>query len=353
MMDVVALSFAPAGTPVLDDVTLNIRKGEMITLLGPSGSGKTTLLRMVAGLEVPDSGRVLLEDAVLSEGPHRAVPASRRPFAYLFQDFTLFPHLTVRQNIGLGIRDLPTPERKARVDAMADLLGITPLLKRRIHRLSGGEQQRVALARTLVMRPRLLMLDEPFSNLDPMTQQRLSRDVKGIAKDLGISVLLASHNREEAFFFSDRLVVLSKGQKIAEGPSSELYRNPGTVWLANFTGETVLNSSEQLKARFGYASDGGADVYLVRPEDIAFVGDGGEKQAAAPVPGAEDRAGGIPCDSQPCTVSGVEFYGTTSKVYLNDSSGDPFHAAVLGPTTFRVGDKVWLQLVREPVVLTP
>jgi len=347
MLTVTDLSFSPAGTLILDHLDLSVAEGEMVTLLGPSGSGKTTLLRMVAGLDTPDQGRVELEDQVLTEGHQVKVPASKRPFAYLFQDFTLFPHLTVRQNIALGIRKLPNPERRDRVEAMAGLLGITPLLKRRIHRLSGGEQQRVALARTLVMRPRLLMLDEPFSNLDPMTQQRLSRDVKGIARELGIAVLLASHNREEAFYFSDRLVVLSKGRKRAEGPPAHLYRNPGSEWLATFTGETVLCSSEQLGLRFDHSPQKAADLYLVRPEDIELIPIKGQRESVV-------RTDAEKSENLPgvCSVSGVEFYGTTSKVYVKDVSGDAFHAAVLGPTPFQVGDAVALRLVRDPVPLT-
>lgn len=332
MLNLDSLSFAPAGPSVLQEVSLEVQPGEIVTLLGPSGSGKTTLLRMVSGLEVPDKGSVSFEGELLTKGRNRLVPAAKRPFAFLFQDFTLFPHLTVRRNIELGIRKQPKAERRERVGELAELLGITDLLKRPIHRLSGGEQQRVALARTLVIRPKVLMLDEPFSNLDPMTQQRLSRDVKRIAKELELTVLLSSHNREEAFFFSDRLVVLSKGVKSAEGIPAEIYRHPQTEWLARFTGETVICSAEQLANRFGHTPTPVSERYLVRPEDISL----------APASGT----------ASDCEVSRVEFYGTTSKVYVTDSRGDAFHATLLGPTDFQKGEMVSLSLVQDPFPLS-
>lgn len=196
---------------VVDDFSMQVPAGEIACLLGPSGCGKTTVLRAIAGFEPVYAGRILLEDQVLSE-PDRMVEPEHRRIGMMFQDYALFPHLTVEQNVGFGLRKARPLQRKQRVEELLTLVRMSDLRERYPHELSGGQQQRVALIRSLAPAPRLLLLDEAFSNLDTEIRQKLVVEVRSILKQSGISAILVTHNLEEAQAIADHIGTMKDGQ---------------------------------------------------------------------------------------------------------------------------------------------
>ncbi len=199
---------------VVDDFSMQVPAGEIACLLGPSGCGKTTVLRAIAGFEPVYAGRILLEDQVLSE-PDRMVEPEHRRIGMMFQDYALFPHLTVEQNVGFGLRKARPQQRKQRVEELLALVRMSDLRERYPHELSGGQQQRVALIRSLAPAPRLLLLDEAFSNLDTEIRQKLVVEVRSILKQSGISAILVTHNLEEAQAIADHVGTMKDGQLCA------------------------------------------------------------------------------------------------------------------------------------------
>ena len=217
----------------VDGVTLALARGEILALLGPSGSGKTTTLRLLAGFEAPDAGRVLVEDTDVT----RLTPAARR-FGMVFQHYALFPHLDVGENVAfglesLGVRGEELVRRVAKALALVDLGGFE---RRRISQLSGGQQQRVAVARALAPEPRVLLLDEPLSNLDPTLRERTRRELRDVIRRVGITTVLVTHEQEEAFDLGDRVAVLRDGGLEQVGTPDELYESPRTPFVARFVG---------------------------------------------------------------------------------------------------------------------
>ena len=216
----------------LDEATLDVNAGEMVALLGPSGCGKTTLLRLVAGFEAPDAGTVTV-DGVQVAGGGAWVPPQLRRIGMVFQDFALFPHLTVAENVGFG---LPRRERR---DAVAEQLALVDLEgrgDRYPHELSGGQQQRVALARALAPRPSLVLLDEPWSNIDPLLRAAMRDELSAILRRVGVTVLLVTHDREEAFSLADRIALMRDGRIEQTGTPEGVYLEPATPWAAEFAG---------------------------------------------------------------------------------------------------------------------
>lgn len=227
----------PGGTRALIDVHLSVREGEVVCLLGPSGCGKTTLLRVVAGLETPNSGRVLFNGRDLV-----SVPVHKRGFGFMFQDFALFPHRTVAENIAFGLRmaGLSRSEREARVAEMLELVNLPGYGNRTIFELSGGERQRVALARSLAPRPSLLMLDEPLGSLDRSLREELVEELRKILQEMRVTALYVTHDQEEAMALGDRLVIMKAGRIEQLGTPTEVYTHPATPFVARFLGFTNL-----------------------------------------------------------------------------------------------------------------
>ncbi len=219
--------------PLLRGVTFGVERGEIACLLGPSGSGKTTLLRILAGLEVPERGRVSIEGVDIT-----ALPAHRRGIVLMFQDYALFPHRTVAQNIAFGLR-MQCQSRAAmaaRVAEMLTLTGLEDFADRDVNLLSGGERQRVALARSLAPQPRLLLLDEPLGALDRNLRERLLEELPLILRRVGVTAITVTHDQEEAFALADRVILLNAGQVVQTGSPERLYDRPHTVWVARFLG---------------------------------------------------------------------------------------------------------------------
>ncbi len=237
LLEVVSVYKSFGGTPVLSDVSLTALEGEVVCLLGPSGCGKTTLLRIVAGLEPPDSGHVFSGGRRLDD-----LPVHRRSFGLMFQDYALFPHKDVAANVAFGLRMMALPQREieARVAEMLELVGLAGYELRRVYDLSGGEQQRVALARSLAPGPRLLMLDEPLGSLDRALREELMNELRSILKRVGVTSIYVTHDQQEAFAVADRVIIMNQGRIVQEGSPQDVYRHPASPWVARFLGLTNL-----------------------------------------------------------------------------------------------------------------
>lgn len=224
---------------VLNRFGFNLKKGEIACLLGASGCGKTTALRAIAGFEQPQSGNISLNSRTLSDGS-RFVPPHQRRIGMVFQDYALFPHLTVAGNIAFGIHQQPTNERKQRVSELLSLIGMEGYGERYPHELSGGQQQRIALARALAPKPDLILLDEPFSNLDADLRARLSKEVRQLLKQENTSAVLVTHDQQEAFSMADKIGIMSAGSLQQWDTPYNLYHHPANAETAAFIGEGVL-----------------------------------------------------------------------------------------------------------------
>ena len=211
---------------------LTVERGEFVGLLGPSGCGKTTLLRLIAGFEEPDAGEITIGSTLVA-GRGAWVPPDRRHVAMVFQDYALFPHLTVAGNVGYG---LPRRERPQRIPEVLKLVGLAEHSSRYPHELSGGQQQRVALARALAPEPAVILLDEPWSNIDPLLRSSMRDELAAILRAIAVTVLLVTHEREEAFSIADRIALMHAGTIVQAGAPEQIYYSPATRWAAEFVG---------------------------------------------------------------------------------------------------------------------
>ncbi len=257
-----------AGSPVFKDINFDIARGEFITLLGPSGCGKSTLLRCIAGLTPVDSGRILLDGTDL-------VPMSpqKRGIGMVFQSYALFPNMTVAQNVAFGLRmqKVSGPDSQVRVDEALRMVELQDFAARYPHQLSGGQCQRVALARSLVTRPRLLLLDEPLSALDARIRKHLREQIRSIQRELGLTTVFVTHDQEEALTMSDRIFLMNQGKIVQSGDAETLYTAPVDAFAAGFIGNYNLldaeSASRLLERPVGCR-------LAIRPEAIALSLDG-------------------------------------------------------------------------------
>ncbi|RLP89300.1 ABC transporter ATP-binding protein [Micromonospora sp. BL4] len=251
----------------LDGVDLAVRAGEMVTLVGPSGSGKSTILRLIAGLDRPDRGRVVVDGQDVAQ-----VPPHRRAVAMVFQDYALYPHLTVRGNLlfGLRVRRVRRAEAEERARTAADRLGIADLLDRYPDETSGGQRQRIALARALLREPTVYLLDEPLASLDAPLRFATRADLLTLHRELGTTTIHVTHDQAEAMTLGDRVVVLDHGRVRQIGPPQQVYDEPADTFVAGFLGSPPMNL-----VRGGGVLGGGTDLTLgVRPEDLSLDPDG-------------------------------------------------------------------------------
>ncbi len=302
-------------TVAVDGPSLGIERAEILALLGPSGSGKTTLLRLLAGFETPDAGAITVE----GEDVTRTPPAQRR-FGMVFQHYALFPHLDVGENLAFGLSGLAQGDRDRKVaDTLArvDLAGFE---RRKVQELSGGQQQRVALARALAPEPRVLLLDEPLSNLDPALRERTRRELREVIKRVGITAVFVTHEQEEAFDLGDRVAVLHRGRLEQVGTPAELYEGPASLFVATFVGRANVFRGAAARALGG--KDG--EVVVVRPERLRFA--------------AQGHAGVIPG-----TVTERRYTGAATFFQVEGEGGGGERLEVLAePGAARVGDRVWV-----------
>ena len=288
MLNVREVSKAFAGVPALHNVSFSVARGKILCLLGPSGCGKTTLLRIIAGLEFADSGQVLLDGQNLV-----GVPVHQRDLGFMFQEYALFPHKDVYGNVAFGLRmaRLPRVEIEQRVQEALTLVGLSGFARRAVHELSGGEQQRVALARSLAPRPRLLMLDEPLGSLDRALRERLVNELRQILNSVGLTALYVTHDQSEAFALGDQVAIMQRGCIEQIGPPQVVYQQPVSPFVARFLGMRNLlpgqiadqvNRVETSLGRFvlrtpSLAVQPGQEVtVLLRPEAAQLADETGE-----------------------------------------------------------------------------
>lgn len=238
VIDVKGISKRYGQVVAVKSCDLQVASGEILALLGPSGSGKTTLLRLIAGFERPDEGRILIGDRLVVDVASSAwVPAERRGVGMVFQDYALFPHLTVAENIRFGLRNTSRKERQRRVHELLELTELVPFANCYPHELSGGQQQRVALARALAPRPGVVLLDEPFNGLDPELRPVVRREVAQILRRLGTTAILVTHDQEEALGMADQVAVIRRGELQQAGTPEDVYYQPATPFVAGFVGQ--------------------------------------------------------------------------------------------------------------------
>ncbi len=245
---------------VLKDLCLELAEGEILALLGLSGSGKTTALRLLAGFETPDRGEILVDGTDVA-----SLEPAKRGFGMVFQHYALFPHMTVFDNVAFGLKAQRwrASNIAGRVEAVLELVDLAGFGTRRVSEVSGGQQQRVALARALAPEPRVLLLDEPLSNLDPALRERTRRELKAAVREVGITTVLVTHEQEEAFYVGDRVAVLNGGRLEQEGTAEELYREPRSRFVATFVGRATI-----LRGFVDETSGDEAWVALGQVEDI-------------------------------------------------------------------------------------
>ncbi len=284
-------------TVAVDDLSLEVAPGEFLTLLGPSGCGKTTTLRMIAGFETPTSGRIVLDGRDVT-----ALPAQRRGTGMVFQSYALFPHLDVAENVAFGLkargeRGAEVARRTERALERVELAGYG---KRRVQELSGGQQQRVALARAMAPEPRVLLLDEPLSNLDAALRERTRAELRALLKELGITAVFVTHDQEEAFALSDRVAVMSRGALQQHGAPEELYGDPANAFVAGFIGRAnffpaTVESADggrlvcrlaggaawEARPSGAGAAPGAAVRLMARPEGLRILPEGAPRDGSA------------------------------------------------------------------------
>ncbi|TQV79299.1 ABC transporter ATP-binding protein [Denitrobaculum tricleocarpae] len=272
----------------VDDIELSVKPGELLCLLGPSGCGKTTALRIAAGLEAVQQGRILIDGKTVGE-PHRNLAPEERSIGLVFQDFALFPHLSIADNVAFGISALPADQRAERVRASLTQVGMESYLKAFPHMLSGGQQQRVALARALAPQPKIMLLDEPFSGLDARLRHQVRDETLHVLKDAGTATLMVTHDPEEAMFMADRIALMREGRIEQEGRPSDLYFAPRNAFVTTFFGEANelegVSHGGQVATPFGSIPttdmpEGTPVSVLVRPEALRLKTPGSSSEPA-------------------------------------------------------------------------
>ena len=327
-------------------VSLTLAKGQIGVLIGPSGCGKTSLLRAVAGLERLATGRVSMDGRLLADASTH-VPAESRRIGMVFQDYALFPHLNVRENVAFGVRDLARAAREQRIEQVLELVGLAHAAKRAPHQLSGGQQQRVALARALAPQPQLLLLDEPFSNLDVDLRERLAHDIRAILQQAGTTALFVTHDQIEAFAIGDAIGVMHQGRLEQWDDAYTLYHRPASRFVADFIGHGVFTP-----ARIVATADG--------PRVQTPLGDLADA-AECPLPGAYPdgecdvllRADDIVHDDAAPVKARIErkaFRGSEFLYTLRLASGERVLAHVPSHHDHQVGEWIGIRAVVDHVV---
>ena len=338
-LEKVTKTYADSGTPAVRDISLAVEKAEVLALLGPSGSGKTTVLRLIAGFEAPDQGRIVLRNKEVSRSGYCLSP-EKRGVGMVFQDYGLFSHLTVIQNVAFGLYRLSAAERHRKAVEILTLVGLTGFEHRYPHELSGGQQQRVALARALAPNPIMLLLDEPFSNLDPDMRSRMREEVHQILKRVGMTAILVTHDHEEAFAMADKIGVLNEGRLEQLGTPETVYHTPSTPFVADFVGQADFLPGEVepgglIRTEIGKfpnekgCSVGDAVIVMIRPDDIKLIPD---SQGIA-------------------RVVSRQFRGSENLYALSLESGQILHSSEHSVSVYPPGTRVRIKLTATHTVL--
>ena len=340
-VNAITKGFVANQPPIVKSISFSVYPGEIFALLGPSGCGKTTTLRLIAGFEKADAGTIAMEKRILASSAVHLPPESRG-IGFVFQDYALFPHKNVLENVAFGLRKTSKRARHERALDVLRLVDLTGLQTRLPHHLSGGEQQRVALARAIIARPKLLLLDEPFSSLDPGLRQTTREEVRALLKAEGISAILVTHAQEEALSFAERLGVMKDGSLEQIGTPEAVYRYPKTTYVADFLGQTnfihahVKNGIAQTQfGRVKVDGEAAGNVLLsIRPEYL--------KMMASDVWGSGAKSG---------RVVGQAFKGHEF-TYRVEIDGQDYIVQTDYNCPFQVGDIVMLKAI-SAVAVTP
>jgi iron(III) transport system ATP-binding protein len=326
------------GRPAVQGISFAAREGEILCLLGPSGCGKTTILRAIAGFEPVRSGHLFLSGQLMSS-PDVMIPTENRRVGMVFQEYALFPHLRVQDNIAFGLRHLGRSERTSRVQGMLRLTGLEGFERRYPHELSGGQQQRVALARALVQDPVVLLLDEPFSNLDPDMAGRMRQEVHDLLRRTKTTTILVTHDHDEAFAMADRIAVLNQGRLEQFDTPEMMYHMPATPFVADFVGQADFIpgtvSQGMVHTELGEfpdtleCKDGTAVVVMIRPDDIHLI----------PTKDARSR------------ILSRQFRGSENLYMVSLPSGQIVHSSQGSTSVYQAGTSVELRVMATHTVL--
>jgi spermidine/putrescine transport system ATP-binding protein len=320
----------------INNVSLNVQEGKFFTLLGPSGCGKTTLLRIIAGLEIPDAGRVILGGQDIT-----SLPATKREVNTVFQSYALFPHLNIFENVAFGLRSRKVPQQvvESRVNRRLEMLGIEEMASRYPHQLSGGQQQRVALARALVNEPQVLLLDEPMSALDAKLRAQVQVELRRLQRKLGQTFILVTHDQAEALVVSDQIAVMNQAEIIQFGSPKEVYEQPRTSFVAEFLG--AANLIEGARQRNQIETDLGVfhlqsipkwdrGTVAIRPERIRIVSEPPEKNGVKAI------------------VLEAIYRGTDVDLWLDPG---PLRVRTAAHFNYEPGQAIWLELPAQGLVV--
>lgn len=333
----VACCYEP-GRFAIQDISISASEGDIICLLGPSGCGKTTVLRVIAGFEPVAAGEVYLNGQLVS-ARHRHIRTERRRVGMVFQDYALFPHLRVADNIAFGLQQFPSDQRRDRIRKMLGLIGLTDLEQRYPHELSGGQQQRVALARALAPHPVILLLDEPFSNLDPDMTFKMRQELHDLLIHTKTTAILVTHDHEEAFSMADRVAVLQDGHLAQFDTPEAIYHTPASPFVAEFVGQadfipgvihngTVLTEIGEFPKQGKYQGDPHVMV-MIRPDDVRIV------------PGRDESA----------RIVARQFRGSENLYTIGLSSGHIVHGSEPSTNVYPIGTPVELEIIATHTVL--
>ena len=315
------VSFSYDKIPAVSDISLEIKKSELFTLLGPSGCGKTTLLRLLAGFLRPDSGRILMDEHDIT-----GLPAEKRKMGVVFQNYALFPQMTVEENItyGLRVRRAPKETIREKCDYFLDLINMREERAKNVEQLSGGQQQRVAIARALILDPDVLLMDEPLSNLDAGLRIKMRQEIRELQEKTGVTTLFITHDQQEALSISHRIAVIDRGKIRQVGTPSEIYNTPADPFVAGFVGKANrVSASDAAVLGLDAAREG-----FIRPEGLILCPDGG---------------GGVPV-----TVKRVVFEGPCFQ-YTVAAPGGLYEVSMLnrGTPPFAVGQQLFLRKAED------
>jgi iron(III) transport system ATP-binding protein len=326
--------------PAVRDITFSAREGEILCLLGPSGCGKTTILRAIAGFEPVRSGEIFLSGRLVSSS-NGTVPTEERHVGMVFQEYALFPHLRVADNIAFGLRALPRAERRRRVQEMLQLTGLEGFERRYPHELSGGQQQRVALSRALVQNPVVLLLDEPFSNLDPDMAGRMRQELHALLRRMKTTTILVTHDHDEAFAMADRIAVLNQGALEQMDAPEVIYHLPSTPFVADFVGQAdfisgtvqggMVHTELSEFPNTLTCADGSSVVVMIRPDDIQLI----PNKTASP------------------RIVGRQFRGSENLYTVRLPSGQLVHSSESSTSVYQEGTAVELRVSATHTVLFP